>query len=140
MSERFFVDTNILVYAHDRSAGSKHRRAKELIAKLWQSGGAVISTQVLQELCLNLRRKASPPLSIDETSRLLQDYLAWEVVVNAPEAVMQALDLESRYHISFWDALIVHAAETAGATTLYSEDLSDGQKFGSVQVLNPFNT
>ncbi len=140
MSERYFVDTNILVYAHDRSAGAKHRRAKELIAKLWQSGGAVISTQVLQELCVNLRRKASPPLSIDETSRLLQDYLAWEVVVNTPEAVIQALDLESRYQISFWDALIIHAADNAGATTLYSEDLADRQKFGSVQILNPFNT
>jgi predicted nucleic acid-binding protein len=75
---------------------------------------------------------------VEETRHLLQDYLAWEVVVNTPEAAMHALDLESRYKISFWDALIIHAAETAGATTLYSEDLADRQKYGSVRVVNPF--
>lgn len=139
MTEKFFVDTNVLVYAHDRSAGAKHQKAKELVARLWHSGGGVISTQVLQELCVNLRRKASPPLGVEETRRLLQDYQTWEVVVNAPDAVGQALDLESRYQISFWDALILHAAEIAGATTLYSEDLGDRQKFGSVQVVNPFS-
>jgi predicted nucleic acid-binding protein len=61
------------------------------------------------------------------------------VVANAPEAVVHALDLESRYKISFWDALIVHAAEVAGASTLYSEDLGDRQKFDAVRVVNPFN-
>ena len=137
MPDKFFVDTNILVYAHDRSAGSKHQKAKGLIEQLWRSGGGVVSTQVLQELCVNLRRKASPPLSAEETRRLLQDYLTWEVAVNTPDSVVQALDLECRYKISFWDALIVHAAETAGVTRLYSEDFSENQRFGSVQVVNP---
>jgi predicted nucleic acid-binding protein len=138
MSAKFFVDTNILVYAHDRSAGRKHKLARELVEMLWQSGEGVLSTQVLQELCLSIRRRATTPLSVEETRHLLQDYLAWEVVVNTPEAAMHALDLESRYKISFWDALIIHAAETAGATTLYSEDLADRQKYGSVRVVNPF--
>jgi predicted nucleic acid-binding protein len=138
MSAKFFVDTNILVYAHDRSAGRKHKLARELVEMLWQSGEGVLSTQVLQELCVSIRRRATTPLSVEETRHLLQDYLAWEVVVNTPEAAMHALDLESRYKISFWDALIIHAAETAGATTLYSEDLADRQKYGSVRVVNPF--
>jgi predicted nucleic acid-binding protein len=139
MSAKFFVDTNILVYAHDRSAGRKHQRAKALVEELWNSGEGVLSTQVLQELCINLRRKVTPPLPIDETRRLLQDYLAWQVVALSPEAVVQALDMESRYKISFWDALIIHAADVAGATTLYSEDLSDRQKFGTLRVVNPFS-
>ena len=138
MSDKYFVDTNILVYAHDRSAGTKHDRARTLIEQLWQSGNGVLSTQVLQELCLNLCRKANPPLQIEETRRLLQDYLSWEVVVNSPESVLQALEIEDRYKTSFWDALILHAAEISGATVLYSEDFSANQKYGSVRVVNPF--
>jgi predicted nucleic acid-binding protein len=138
MSDKYFVDTNILVYAHDRSAGTKHDRAGTLIEQLWQSGNGVLSTQVLQELCLSLRRKANPPLPIEEARRLLQDYLSWEVVVNSPESVLQALEIEDRYKISFWDALILHAAEISGATILYSEDFSANQKYGPVRVVNPF--
>jgi len=138
MSDKYFVDTNILVYAHDRSAGAKHDRARTLIEQLWQSGNGVLSTLVLQELCLNLRRKSNPPLQIEETRRLLQDYLSWEIVVNSPESVLQALEIEDRYKTSFWDALILHAAEISGAAVLYSEDFSANQKYGSVRVVNPF--
>jgi len=138
MNDKYFVDTNILVYAHDRSAGVKHDRARTLIEQLWQMGNGVLSTQVLQELCINLRRKANPPLPIEETRRLLQDYLSWEVVVNSPESVVQALEIEDRYKTSFWDALILHAAEISGATVLYSEDFSASQKYGPVRVVNPF--
>ena len=138
MSDKYFVDTNILVYAHDRSAGAKHDRARALIEQLWQSGNGVLSTQVLQELCLNLRRKANPPLQIEETRRLLQDYLSWEVVVNSSESVLQALEIEDRYKTSFWDALILYAAEISGASVLYAEDFSANQKYGSIRVVNPF--
>ena len=138
MSDRCFVDTNILVYAHDRSAGSKHQRARVLIEDLWNSGCGVLSTQVLQELGVNVRRKAGRPLSLDETRRLIQDYLSWEIVVNTPASVIQALDLEARFKVSFWDALILQAAESSGVAILYSEDLASGQSYGSVRVINPF--
>lgn len=138
MSDKRFVDTNILVYAHDRTAGFKHELALSLVADLWDKGDGVISTQVLQELCVNLRRKSAHPPSAKEIQQLVQDYLSWEVVINAPDAIPRALELESRYRISFWDALIVQAAEQAGATVLYSEDLSAGQKYAGVQVVNPF--
>src|SRR5258708_20686954 len=105
MSDKCFVDTNILVYAHDFTTGAKHERARALIEKLWGSGGAVLSTQVLQELCVNLRRKAARPLSIEGTRRLIEDYSRWELVVTTAEAVRGALDLESGNQISFWDAL-----------------------------------
>lgn len=137
ISEKYFVDTNILLYAHDRSQGIKHERARQLIERLWASGQGVLSTQVLQELCLNLRRKVANSVSVDEVRRVIHDYLSWEIVVNTPEAVLQALDIELRYKTSFWDALILQAAEQCGAAVLYSEDLATRQRYGTVRVVNP---
>jgi predicted nucleic acid-binding protein len=137
MAQKYFVDTNILIYAHDRSTGAKHDRARLLVERLWTSGEGVLSTQVLQELCFNLRRKVARPLPVEEVRRLIQDYLSWEIVVNTPESVIQALEIEVRYKVSFWDALVLHAAESSGAAILYSEDLSAGQRYGAIQVVNP---
>ena len=69
---------------------------------------------------------------------MVADYLTWQVIVNGGEAILDALDIEKRYQISFWDALIVQAAQSSGAEVLYSEDLADGQHYGSIRVLNPF--
>ena len=137
MSDKYFVDTNILVYAHDRTAGLKHERALILVDRLWDSGTGVLSTQVLQELCINLRRKIAKPLPMAEVRQIIRDYSAWEVVTNTSESVLDALDVEARYKTSFWDALILQAAVASGATFLYSEDLADRQKYGTLQVVNP---
>jgi predicted nucleic acid-binding protein len=137
MSGRYFVDTNILMYAHDSAAGVKHERAKALVEELWQDRSGTVSTQVLQELCVNLRRRAGRPLDWKATRGIVADYLAWRVVVNTGDSILEALDLQEKYRISFWDALIVGAALSSGADVLYSEDLSDGQSFGSVRVMNP---
>jgi predicted nucleic acid-binding protein len=137
MSDKAFVDTNILVYAHEPTPGIKHERANSLVEKLWETGDGVLSTQVLQELCFNLRRKTAKPWTVEETRSLMEDYLDWQIVVNTPDSVIGALTIEARYQISFWDALIVHAAERSGAAILYSEDLADGQTYGSVRVVNP---
>ena len=137
MRGKCFVDTNILVYAHDITQGTKHERARELVNSLWESGDGVLSTQVLQELCVTVRRKAARPLSPENTRKLIEDYVKWPVVVNTAESVLEALDLESRYQISFWDALIVQAAASCGAEILYSEDLAEGQKYSEVRVVNP---
>jgi len=137
MAEKYFVDTNILIYAHDRSAALKHERARQLIERLWTSGQGVLSTQVLQELCVNLRRKVANPVSVDEIRGLIRDYLSWEIVVNSPESVIHALEIEVRYKTSFWDALILQAAEQCGAAVLYSEDLAGKQTYGTVRVVNP---
>ena len=139
MSDKFFVDTNILVYAHDHAAGTKHERARSLIERLWKSGAGVLSTQVLQELCVNLRRKAARPLSIEQTSKVIQDYMRWDIVVNTAESIVEALAIENRYKIAFWDALILQAAGVSGASVVYSEDLSDGQFYGPLRVVNPLN-
>jgi predicted nucleic acid-binding protein len=137
MSDKYFVDTNILMYAHDKAAGEKHERAKALVEELWRDRTGVVSTQVLQELAVNLRRKTSNPLDTKATREVVADYLTWQVVVNAGESVLEALDVEARYRVSFWDALVLQAAQASGAAILYSEDLSDGQTYGGVRVLNP---
>jgi predicted nucleic acid-binding protein len=139
MNDKAFLDTNILVYAHENVPGIKHKRARALVEKLWNSGGGVLSTQVLQELCINLRRKTATPWTVEETQSLIEDYKDWQIVINTPDSVIEALTIEARYQISFWDALIVQAAGISGATILYSEDLSDGQMYGMVRVINPFN-
>ena len=140
MSDKFFVDTNILMYAHDKAAGKKHERARALIEELWRERSGVLSTQVLQELCVNLRRKASRPLDTKATRDIVADYLSWQVVVNRGDSILEALDLEQRYQISFWDALVIHAAHASGAEVLYSEDFAHGRAYGSVRVVNPFKT
>ena len=137
MSDKCFVDTNILMYAHDTAAGAKHRRARALLEELWHTRSGVVSTQVLQELCVNLRSKARRPRDLRATRELITDYLTWQIVVIREDSILKALDLEARYKISFWDALVLHAAEASGATVLYSEDFSDRQIYGTVRVVNP---
>ena len=133
-----FVDTNVLVYAYDRAAGSKHVRARELVEELWTSGRGVLSTQVLQEFYVNVLRKTRPPVPPEDARTLVADYLAWDPVVNDGAAVLEAVDASRRHQLSYWDALVVVAAARSGASVIYSEDFNHGQTFGSVQVLNPF--
>jgi predicted nucleic acid-binding protein len=128
MSVRCFVDTNILMYAHDTAAGLKHERAKTLVQELWNNRSGVVSTQVLQELCVNLQRKLARPLGPQETREIAADYLTWHVVVNDGQSILAALDVQARHPVSFWDALVIQAVQGAGVSTLYSEDLSDGQR------------
>ena len=139
MSDRYFVDTNILMYAHDTSAGAKHERARTLVEQLWRDRSGVVSTQVLQELSVNLRCKAGQPLEVKTTREIVADYLTWQVIVNDGESILETLDLEAQYRISFWDALVLQAAQASGAEVMYSEDLSDGQMYGSVRVVNPLH-
>jgi predicted nucleic acid-binding protein len=138
MRGKAFVDTNVLVYAHDSFGGDRFNRARELLATLWDEKRGVLSTQVLQEFCVNARRKAKHPIGWDEVREAIRDYKNWETVVNSADAVLRAMEVEQRYQISFWDAMIVQAAESAGCEVLYSEDLSHGQEYGGVLVVNPF--
>lgn len=140
MSDKYFVDTNILMYAHDAAGGVKHERAKALVEELWRDQSGVVSTQILQELVVNLRRKSEKPLGAKATRDIVADYLSWQVVVNGGDSILAALELEERYQISFWDALVIQAAHASGATVLYSEDLSHGQMYGSVRVVNPLRS
>jgi predicted nucleic acid-binding protein len=137
MSDRFFVDTNILMYAHDNSAGEKHERARAVVEQLWNDRTGVVSTQVLQELCVNLRRRTARPPGTREMREIVADYLSWQAVVNDGASILEALELAEQHGVSFWDALVLHAAHASGASVLYTEDLSDGHLYGSVRAVNP---
>ena len=135
-----FVDTNILVYAYDRGAGDKHVVAQRNIEQLWEDGSGVLSTQVLQEFYVNVRRKAQRPISISSARSLVADCMAWDPIVNDGTSILEAMDAERHHKISFWDALIVVAAQKSKADVILSEDFSRGQKYGSVLVVNPFES
>jgi predicted nucleic acid-binding protein len=140
MSDKFFVDTNLLVYAYDHAAGAKHGAALELVRRISDSGAPVISTQVLQELVVCLRRKVVRPLDSKEIRKIVSELQAWEVFVNNSDSVLRALEIEEQYQVSFWDALIINAAHSSGAEILYTEDLKHEQIYGGVRVVNPFKS
>jgi predicted nucleic acid-binding protein len=136
MSAKSFVDTSILLHAHD-SSSDKHELAKQLVTDLWNTQTGAVSAQVLQEFSVAIRR-ANQDLSVVQVAVLVQNFSGWQVVANNADSIVRALRIETRHKISFWDALIIEAAQTAGAEILYSENLEDGQVYGAVRVVNPF--
>ncbi|HLV58554.1 MAG TPA: PIN domain-containing protein [Natronosporangium sp.] len=135
--ELLFVDTNILLYAYDSSAGAKHDRARALIADLWGSGAGCLSVQVLQEFVVNVTRKVPRPLDVDTVSTIVSDLSRWRVHRPGPQDVLEAIELHRHHGVSFRDAKILRSASALGCTTLYSEDLNDGQRYDGVRVRNP---
>ena len=136
---REFIDTNILVYAYDNDAGIKNRQAKQLLKRLWLTGTGCISVQVLQEFHNVITRRISIPLSKSQSASLIRSYAAWHVHSPTVADVAKAIELQDRYQTSFWDALILHSATQMNCTTVWSEDLNNGQFYGIVQVHNPFD-
>lgn len=134
-----FIDTNILVYAHDVSANVKHDQAKTLLQSLWKSRMGCLSIQVLQEFFVTMTRKVPKPLSTSAASQIISDLSVWRIHSPTTDDVIQAIDLQTRYHTSFWDAMILQSARQLKCKTLWSEDLSAGQTYYSVQVQNPFD-
>ena len=135
---RYFIDTNILVYAYDADAGAKHLAAKDLLKICWETESGILSTQVLQEFYVTVTHKLSKRLSKQKVREVIQNYQAWPIYSINVDDVLSASEIEEKYQISFWDALIVQAAMNSGCNKLYSEDLQDGQKFDSIIVINPF--
>jgi predicted nucleic acid-binding protein len=133
-----FVDSNILIYAYDVTAGAKHEQARALVTELWESRCGCLSIQVLQEFYVTVTRKVARPLAADVATAVVADLAAWRVHAPIVEDVNQAIAIHRRYAISFWDALIVRSAAQLGCATLWSEDLSAGQVYEGVRANNPF--
>ena len=133
-----FVDSNILIYAYDVTAGAKHEQAKALVAELWESRYGCLSIQVLQEFYVTVTRKVARPLTADVAAEVVMDLAAWRVHVPIVEDVNQAIAIQRRYAISFWDAMIIRSAVQLGCATLWSEDLNAGQIYEGVRAKNPF--
>jgi predicted nucleic acid-binding protein len=133
-----FLDTNILVYAYDRSAGMKHTISLQLMEECWTNGNGCLSIQVLQEFYVCVTQKIALPLDHQVARQIVSDLANWRL--HSPEAsdLLQAIDFQHSYQLSFWDAMVLQSAARLGCRQLFSEDLSHGQAYGEVKVINPF--
>jgi predicted nucleic acid-binding protein len=138
--QKVFLDTNIIIYAYDVSAGDKHEVASKIMVDLWDSGLGVISTQVLQEFFVNVTQKIPKPLDKRLAKDILSDLLKWDVVVNDGESILEAVEILFKYGYSFWDSLIIEAAMRSGSELLLSEDLTHGQIINGLIISNPFKS
>jgi predicted nucleic acid-binding protein len=137
MSAKFFVDTNVLVYAHDLDAGRKQKIAKELLLTLGQQRSGAVSMQVLQEFYNIVTRKLVHPMVKEEARATVDDFSLW-CIETSPAEIQRAFQIEDEARISFWDAMIVAAAHKAGAERILSEDLNPGQRIAGILIENPF--
>jgi predicted nucleic acid-binding protein len=137
MSDKTFIDTNVLIYAHDIDANAKHKIAKEVLQELWSERTGVLSAQVLQEFYVNVTRKIPSPLSKDLARLVVSSYAIW-CLETTPTEILAAFRIEDESRIGFWDALIVSSAAKSGANRILSEDLNAGQRIAGILVVNPF--
>ncbi len=135
---KLFVDTNVLIYAYDVSAGKKNERARKIIGDLWELGLGVLSLQVLQEFFVNVTKKVSKPLGIETAREIVRDLLKWDIVLLDGDSIWEAIEIHRRFQFSFWDSMILHAALRGGASILLSEDLEDGRIIDGLKIKNPF--
>lgn len=133
-----FVDTNILIYGHDQSAGAKHERAKQLLTELWQNRTGCVSVQVLQEFYVNITQKVPKPLSSEIAAQIISDLAVWQVHQPGVSDVLHAIHLQSHHQISFWDAMVLASAIALKCEILWSKDLNPRQRYDTVTVANPF--
>ncbi len=138
MSDNIFVDTNILLYSRDSSEPEKQEIACRLLDDLWESRNGRISVQVLSEFFVNATRKLDPGLSPDEAWDDVEALTAWNPLPLDMPLLMRANAVHRRYGLSWWDSMIVAAAEACACCRIYSEDLSDGAIYFGITVVNPF--
>ncbi len=140
MNGNSFVDTNLLVYCRDSSEAAKNPVAMEWLSQLWKQGNGRISFQVLHEYYVVVTRKLSGKLPVAIARRDVLNLLAWRPVPTSRQLMENAWQIEDRYGLSWWDALVVSAAKIAGCRYLLTEDLQAGQDLGGLIVIDPFQT
>lgn len=138
MSDKIFVDTNIIVYSRDASEKLKQPIAREYLEKLWRDQTGVISIQVLNEYYVTVTKKLKPGLSQKDAWEDICALMAWVPLPIDMTVLHQAKLIEEKYIISWWDSMIVAAAKIGGCKTIYSEDLSNGQIIEGIKIVNPF--
>lgn len=140
MRDNVFLDTNVLVYSIDSSNPDKQRQAVDLIEEALVHERGIVSTQVLSEFYTIVTRKLPSPLSAVQAQEIIETLEPLVAVDIDYPLVLRAIETQARYQISYWDGLIIAAAERVHCQTIYSEDLSDGQKYFGIQIKNPFTT
>jgi len=136
MSVECFLDTNVLVYAVSSAEADapKRRRALELV----READFGLSAQVLQEFYVTVTRKIRKPLAPELAVALMEEYRVFPTVPTDYPLIVSAVEISLRHGVSYWDGAILAAAEVLEAPILYTEDLSHGQRYGSVRAVNPF--
>ncbi len=140
MSADFFVDTNLLVYARDASEPEKQRQAMGWMTRLWQDHTGRLSYQVLKEFYITVTHKLTPGLPTDVARMDVRSLMSWHPISTKGPVLEHAWTVQDRYNLSWWDALVVSAAQAARCRYLLTEDLQEHQALGDVLVINPFHT
>ena len=138
MSDKVFFDSNILIYAYDTRDSNKQNQAQALLLKGMESQTAVLSAQVLGEFFVVVTRKIPQPMTSSEAGEVIAELGAREVVALDFSLVQRAIATQQKYGTSYWDSLIISAAERAGCVRIFSEDLNNGQLYHGIEVQNPF--
>lgn len=139
MNGRFFLDTNVFVYSFDKSAPAKARRALQLIRGAIETRKGIVSYQVVQEFFNVALRRFAKPMTIADAEQYLSTVFHPLMAIQSSQALYgEALRLNDRFRLSWYDSLVVAAALEGQCSVLYSEDLQSGQRFGALQIQNPF--
>jgi predicted nucleic acid-binding protein len=138
VSEKIFVDTNILLYAHDRDAGEKRAIAEHVLRLLWRDKNGVLSTQVLQEFYVHFTSANDTPAGRRSARELIEVYSVWPVAVLDAGDLVGACDHADRHQVGLWDAMILAAAKKSRADVLLSENAYHGWHIGGLEIRNPF--
>lgn len=133
-----FVDTNVLLCAEDGADAEKHRLARDWLRALWLTRRGRVSVQVLNEFYVNATRKLQPAMSPGDARAEVRRYQRWAPWLNDHATVEAAWAVEARFGLSYWDALMVAAAQQQNCTAMLTEDLQHDQRFDGVRVVNPF--
>ena len=140
MSVEVFVDSNVLVYARDASEPEKQEKALAWMERLWSPGAGRLSFQVLQEFYVTVTEKLKPGLNVAHARSDVRSLLTWRPIPIDGRVIEGAWSIQDRFKLSWWDALIVSAAQIGGCRYLLSEDFQEGQRFGGLHVVHPFRT
>jgi len=138
MTGKVFVDSNVLIYAHDANAGVKQERAAERLRELWENGLGRLSTQILEEFYVNVTQKIKRPLARSVAREVIWNYALWVESAIIPSTVVRASEISEVWKLAFWDSMILAAAEQDSAEQILSEDLNHGQVIAGIRVVNPF--
>ncbi len=137
---RSFFDTNILVYLFDEDYPEKKAQAQALLEKETKNGRTLLSTKVLQEFFVTVTRKLEVPLSPEKAEEIVRQFVVFPLVEISGSHILKAIRKSINLKFSFWDALIIEAAISGGASILYTEDLQHGQIIDNLEILNPFQS
>lgn len=140
MTDRVFVDTNVLVYSRDASEPPKQKQAMAWMVRLWNEQSGRLSFQVLNEFYVTVTNKLQPGMDPQSAHEDVRSLLAWQPIPVDARVVEGAWRIQDRYNLSWWDALIVSAAQVDNCRYLLTEDLQENRKMGDVEVINPFRT